>query len=122
MHITIFFVEKSSTKPNILRKSAKAGKLYDADTSMAGSESPLKDLIHPEYNEHFKSHNGVTFKLVRIGEYWLFYYVHLKKSFKVVKLLLLTLVKCLTINLYLDAAQLRHVKIKSKMLKNDMII
>lgn len=70
MHITIFFVEKSSTKPKILRKSGKAEKLYDANIRMAASESPLKDLIHPEYNEHLKSHNGVTFKLVRIGEYF----------------------------------------------------
>lgn len=65
----MFFVEKSSTKPRILRKSGKGEKLYDADIRMARSESPLKDLIHPEHNEHLKSHNGVTFKLVRIGKY-----------------------------------------------------
>ncbi|KAL1498131.1 hypothetical protein ABEB36_008982 [Hypothenemus hampei] len=32
---------------------------------MASSESVLKDLIHPSYNEHLKSHNAVTFKLVK---------------------------------------------------------
>ncbi|XP_074036560.1 SH3 and cysteine-rich domain-containing protein isoform X9 [Leptinotarsa decemlineata] len=32
---------------------------------MAGNESPLRDLIHPAYNEHLKSHNAVSFKLVR---------------------------------------------------------
>lgn len=68
MHITIFFVEKSSTKTKIYRKGVREEKLYDADIRMA-AELPLKDLIHPEYNEHLKSHNGLTFKLVRIGEY-----------------------------------------------------
>ncbi|XP_071050328.1 guanine nucleotide exchange factor VAV2 isoform X10 [Onthophagus taurus] len=32
---------------------------------MAANESPLKDLIHPSYNDHLKTHNSVTFKLVR---------------------------------------------------------
>ncbi|XP_048522317.1 uncharacterized protein LOC109542090 isoform X5 [Dendroctonus ponderosae] len=32
---------------------------------MASNESALKDLIHPSYNEHLKSHNAVTFKLVK---------------------------------------------------------
>ncbi|XP_030766908.1 uncharacterized protein LOC115890735 isoform X2 [Sitophilus oryzae] len=32
---------------------------------MAAGESALKDLIHPSYNEHLKSHNAVTFKLVK---------------------------------------------------------
>ncbi|CAH1122786.1 unnamed protein product [Ceutorhynchus assimilis] len=31
----------------------------------SNSESALKDLIHPSYNEHLKSHNAVTFKLVK---------------------------------------------------------
>ncbi|XP_057670489.1 uncharacterized protein LOC130902399 isoform X2 [Diorhabda carinulata] len=33
--------------------------------NMAGNESPLKDLTHPAYNEHLKSHNAVSFKLIR---------------------------------------------------------
>ncbi|XP_066244796.1 uncharacterized protein Stacl isoform X8 [Euwallacea similis] len=33
--------------------------------AMASSESALKDLIHPSYNEHLKSHNAVSFKLVK---------------------------------------------------------
>ncbi|XP_050305294.1 uncharacterized protein LOC126742589 isoform X10 [Anthonomus grandis grandis] len=32
---------------------------------MASNESALKDLIHPAYNEHLKSHNTVAFKLVK---------------------------------------------------------
>ncbi|XP_066145711.1 uncharacterized protein Stacl isoform X4 [Euwallacea fornicatus] len=32
---------------------------------MASNESALKDLIHPSYNEHLKSHNAVSFKLVK---------------------------------------------------------
>ncbi|GJQ87483.1 hypothetical protein Trydic_g19242 [Trypoxylus dichotomus] len=32
---------------------------------MAANDSALRDLIHPHYNEHLKSHNSVSFKLVR---------------------------------------------------------
>ncbi|XP_049823029.1 uncharacterized protein LOC109597113 isoform X3 [Aethina tumida] len=41
----------------------------DRPTDPAGrkmtSDSVLKDLLHPSYNEHLKLHNGVAFKLVR---------------------------------------------------------
>ncbi|KAF5303390.1 hypothetical protein FQA39_LY09981 [Lamprigera yunnana] len=32
---------------------------------MAGTDSPLRDLTHPSYNEPLKAHNAVTFKLVK---------------------------------------------------------
>ncbi|XP_072381378.1 uncharacterized protein Stacl isoform X6 [Diabrotica undecimpunctata] len=45
--------------------SKKASALENDPAKMAGNESPLKDLIHPSYNEHLKSHNAVSFKLIR---------------------------------------------------------
>uniref|UniRef100_A0A6P7EYR5 Uncharacterized protein LOC114324758 isoform X1 n=1 Tax=Diabrotica virgifera virgifera TaxID=50390 RepID=A0A6P7EYR5_DIAVI len=45
--------------------SKKASTLEKDLAKMAGNESPLKDLIHPSYNEHLKSHNAVSFKLIR---------------------------------------------------------
>lgn len=69
LHITIFFVEKSSTNPRIPCNSGRKGKLYDAYLKMAATEFPLRDLVHPDYNEHLKSQNAVTFKLVRVGKY-----------------------------------------------------
>ncbi|CAG9860266.1 unnamed protein product [Phyllotreta striolata] len=55
--------EKSPTKKRTFLKGKS--QLPDNEVNMASNESPLKDLIHPAYNEHLKSHNAVTFKLIR---------------------------------------------------------
>jgi hypothetical protein len=34
----------------------------------ASSSGALKDLVHPSINEALKTHNSVTFKLVKTGE------------------------------------------------------
>ena len=39
--------------------------------STSGGGGVLKDLGHPGLNEALKSHNGVTFKLVKTGKYGL---------------------------------------------------
>lgn len=36
--------------------------------SASSSGGALKDLVHPSLNEALKTHNGVTFKLVKTGE------------------------------------------------------
>ncbi|KAG5880559.1 hypothetical protein JTB14_009930 [Gonioctena quinquepunctata] len=60
--------EKSPTKKRVFFNSLRAKRAPETGIEMAGNESsPLRDLIHPAYNEHLKSHNAVTFKLVRTG-------------------------------------------------------
>ncbi|KAK4875943.1 hypothetical protein RN001_012365, partial [Aquatica leii] len=49
-------------KTSSIKKSVFGNKV---SVKMAGTESPLRDLTHPSYNEHLKAHNAVTFKLVR---------------------------------------------------------
>ncbi|XP_063929355.1 uncharacterized protein LOC135141810 isoform X2 [Zophobas morio] len=58
--------EKSSpTKRRTFFGSVRIKKVPEVIEKMAGHDSALKDLMHPGYNEHLKTHNGVTFKLVR---------------------------------------------------------
>lgn len=68
MHIIVIFVEKSPTKKRGFFNSLRVKKPSDTPEIMAVNESPLRDLVHPSYNEHLKSHNAVSFKLVRTGE------------------------------------------------------
>jgi hypothetical protein len=39
------------------------------DKRVMAGEVTLKELTHPALNEALKTHNSVTFKLVRTGEY-----------------------------------------------------
>ncbi|XP_018568029.1 uncharacterized protein LOC108908470 [Anoplophora glabripennis] len=58
--------EKSSpTKKRAFFSNPRTKRAQEIEAKMAGNESPLRDLIHPAYNEHLKTHNAVTFKLVR---------------------------------------------------------
>ncbi|XP_074036554.1 SH3 and cysteine-rich domain-containing protein isoform X3 [Leptinotarsa decemlineata] len=57
--------EKSPTKKRAFFSSQRTKRSSETEIRMAGNESPLRDLIHPAYNEHLKSHNAVSFKLVR---------------------------------------------------------
>lgn len=52
-----------------------------AAMALAGGEQPtLRELVHPSYNEAMKSHNAVTFKLVRTGKYITFLYPSLPNN------------------------------------------
>ncbi|XP_015838827.2 uncharacterized protein Stacl isoform X12 [Tribolium castaneum] len=58
--------EKSSpTKKRTFFGSVRVKRIPEVIEKMAGYESALKELTHAGYNEHLKSHNSVTFKLVR---------------------------------------------------------
>ncbi|XP_044272081.1 uncharacterized protein LOC123015995 isoform X7 [Tribolium madens] len=58
--------EKSSpTKKRTFFGSVRVKRTPEVIEKMAGYESALKELTHAGYNEHLKSHNSVTFKLVR---------------------------------------------------------
>lgn len=78
--IIVFNVEKSSPikKRNFFnslrsKKQLPLEEINGDNYKMAGNESALKDLTHPGHNEPLKSHNSVTFKLVRTGKFvmWL---------------------------------------------------
>ncbi|CAH1104158.1 unnamed protein product [Psylliodes chrysocephalus] len=56
--------EKSPIKKRSFFRRKQSPSVHN-EANMAGNESPLKDLIHPAYNEPLKSHNAVTFKLIR---------------------------------------------------------
>lgn len=45
-----------------------AGQLVDANS--------LKDCVHPSLNESLKTHNSLSFKVIRIGEYFLFFCIY----------------------------------------------
>lgn len=58
-------VKRKSLFGNRVKKQSEA-----TMASVAGvGESTLRELTHPSFNEAMKSHNSVTFKLVRTGEY-----------------------------------------------------
>ncbi|KAF2885139.1 hypothetical protein ILUMI_21041 [Ignelater luminosus] len=50
--------------------SVRGKRTLETTPKMAGTESPLRDLTHPSYNEALKAHNGVTFKLVRTDTHY----------------------------------------------------
>lgn len=60
---------KPEKSPGVKKKGffsgARLKRAPEAVANMATNDSALKDLIHPHYNEHLKTHNSVTFKLVR---------------------------------------------------------
>ncbi|XP_068897063.1 uncharacterized protein Stacl isoform X4 [Tenebrio molitor] len=58
--------EKSSpTKKRTFFGSVRVKKAPEVIAKMAAHDSALKELTHPGYNEPLKTHNAVTFKLVR---------------------------------------------------------
>lgn len=62
-HRSIFRNKRGGTTPNNIPAS-----LQPLGGSMSSSGGLLKDLGHPGFNETLKSHNTVTFKLVKTGE------------------------------------------------------
>lgn len=61
-----------ATKPTPLRRtwSRRFKKAVTVDAiKMAGLECALREMTHPVLNETLKSHNAVTFKLVKTGKY-----------------------------------------------------
>jgi uncharacterized protein YktA (UPF0223 family) len=59
-------LEKSSpTKKRTFFGSVRVKKAPEVIAKMAAHDSALKELTHPGYNEPLKTHNAVTFKLVR---------------------------------------------------------
>jgi hypothetical protein len=66
---SFLFAEKSSpTKKRTFFGSVRVKKAPEVIAKMAAHDSALKELTHPGYNEPLKTHNAVTFKLVRTGE------------------------------------------------------
>lgn len=62
----MFATERSPTKKKTFFGTKTRRQV---ENKMASSvDSTLKELAHPNYNEALKSHNAVTFKLVRTGE------------------------------------------------------
>ncbi|CAH1154321.1 unnamed protein product [Phaedon cochleariae] len=60
--------EKSPTRKRPFFSSLRNKRTYlslGENIKMAANEAPLRDLIHPAYNEQLKTHNAVSFKLVR---------------------------------------------------------
>lgn len=61
-----FCADKSPTKKKAF--FAKTKKIVETKMASSG-DAILRELSHPNFNEALKSHNSVTFKLVRTGEY-----------------------------------------------------
>lgn len=73
--VCLFVTEKSPTKKKTFF-GAKTKK--QAENKMAScNDAILRELSHPNFNEALKSHNAVTFKLVRTGKHLYFHFTYL---------------------------------------------
>lgn len=68
--LNIYFTESSKPHRSLFGwRGARSSSLSPGSNMATSSSGVLKDLSHPNYNEALKTHNGVTFKLVKTGEY-----------------------------------------------------
>lgn len=62
------FIESSKNHRSIFGRRGPSSQLSYSGSMASAGGGTLKDLSHPGLNEALKSHNSVTFKLVKTGE------------------------------------------------------